>query len=48
MDTEVVYKMEKIMKRRKTNNVTEVLVKCKGWPTKFNSWILESDLQNIN
>ena len=48
MDTEVVYKIEKILKRQKRNSITEVLVNWKVWPVKFNSWIPESDLQDIN
>ena len=48
MDSNVVYKIEDILKRRKRNGIPEVLVKWKGWPVKFNSWIPESDVQEIN
>ena len=48
MDSNVVYKIEDILKRRKRNGIPEVLVKWKGWPVKFNSWIPESDIQDIN
>ena len=48
MDSNIVYKIEEILKRRKRHGVPEVLVKWKGWPVKFNSWITESDLQDIN
>ena len=48
MDSNIVCKIEEILKRRKRHGVPEVLVKWKGWPVKFNSWIPESDLQDIN
>ena len=48
MDSNVVYKIEEILKKRKRHGIPDVLVKWKGWPVKFNSWILESDLQDIN
>ena len=35
---------KKIRKRKVGNNPPEVLVKWKGWPAKFNSWIAESEL----
>ena len=47
MNSEVVYKIEKIIKKRKKGNKREVLVKWKGWPERFNSWVLESELQDI-
>ena len=43
---EVVYKVEKVLKTRKRKGITEVLVKWKGWPDKFNSWINKKDLTN--
>ena len=48
IDSDVIYKIEKILQKRKRNRISEVLVKWKGWPDKFNSWIPESDLQDIN
>ena len=48
IDTDVVYKIEKIIKKRKQNRISEVLMKWKGWPSKFNSWIPECDLQDIS
>ena len=44
---EVVYKIEKIIKKGKRKNQSEVLVKWKGWPEKFNSWIPEDQMENI-
>ena len=40
------FKVEKEIERRGHGNKQEVLVKWKGWPEKFNSWILVSDLQS--
>ena len=38
------YQVEKILKRRiKPNGDKEVLVKWKGWPDKFNTWIQTND-----
>ena len=48
MDSNVVYKIERILKKHKRHSVPEVLVKWKGWSVKFNSWIPEVDLQGIN
>ena len=44
---EVVYKIEKIIKKRKRGNKIEVLVKWEGWPDRFNSWIPQDHLENI-
>lgn len=44
---DTVYNIEKIVKRRKTNNVKQVLVKWWGWPSKFNSWIAEADMKKF-
>jgi len=42
------YLIEKILRKRKAKKgETEVFVKWKGWPQKFNSWIPESDLENV-
>ena len=43
IDSDVIHKIEKILQKRKRNRISEVLVKWKGWPDKFNSWIPESD-----
>ena len=40
------FEVEKEIERRGHGNKQEVLVKWKGWPEKFNSWILVSDLQS--
>ena len=40
------FEIEKVIKKRGHSKKEEVLVKWKGWPEKFNSWILASDLQS--
>ena len=40
------FEIEKVIKKRGHGKKEEVLVKLKGWPEKFNSWILTSDLQS--
>ena len=42
------YRIEKIIKKRrdKINGQVEFFVKWSGWPTKFNSWIKDSDVIN--
>ena len=43
-DIESVYKIEKVLKRRKVQGSKQVFVKWLGWPKKFNSWVKESDI----
>ena len=40
------YRIEKILRKRKSTegDGKEALVKWKGWPSKFNTWIPESDI----
>ncbi|XP_062567676.1 uncharacterized protein LOC134229907 [Saccostrea cucullata] len=42
-----LWKIEKVLKRRKRRGQTEVLVKWQGYPRKFNSWVNEDELQDI-
>ncbi|XP_069136808.1 uncharacterized protein [Argopecten irradians] len=42
-----LFKVEKILKRRKRNGIKEVYVKWLGYLKKFNSWIKESDVQSL-
>ncbi|CAK1603436.1 unnamed protein product [Parnassius mnemosyne] len=41
------HKIDKIIDTRYSGNRKEVLVKWKGYPDKFNSWILASSLKEI-
>ena len=40
------YRVEKIIKRRGRGQNREVLIKWGGWPSKFNSWIPETSLED--
>jgi hypothetical protein len=44
-DVEPVYRIEKIIQKKKVKNNTKYLVKWLGYPDKFNSWIEEKDLK---
>ena len=41
------YKIEKILKRRTRRGKKEVLVRWEGWNSKFDSWILESEMNDV-
>ena len=47
LDNDIVYKIEKIVKKRIRNKGKGILVKWKGWPKKFNSWILEDSVESL-
>ncbi len=43
------YLIEKVLRKRKNpKGDTELLVKWKGWPAKFNSWIPEADTEKLS
>lgn len=44
---ETVYKIERVIKKRKRNGREEIFVKWFGYPDKFNSWIPQKDLVSI-
>ena len=47
--TENRYLVEKVLRKRKSSNGTqEFFIKWKGWPAKFNSWIKDSDFEDIS
>lgn len=46
-DTSIKYKIDKIIRSRYSGRRKELLVKWKGYPDKFNSWILASSIKNI-
>lgn len=47
VDDKTVYNIERVLRKRTRNKIPEVLVKWQGWPDKYNSWLAESDLQNL-
>jgi hypothetical protein len=42
-----LWKVDKILKERKINGVPHVLVSWDQWPSKFNSYVKKSDIQEI-
>ena len=42
---DAVWRIEKIIKKRKVKGKSEALVRWLGWPRKFDSWVLEKDLK---
>ena len=42
-----VYRVEKILRKRKRKGIVEYFVKWKGYPDKFNSWEPESNILNL-
>ena len=46
-DVSSLFRVEKILRKRRRIGRREVFVKWLGWPKKFNSWILEEDLADI-
>ena len=46
-DQDSLFKVEKVLKTRKRQGQTEYFVKWMGWPKKFNSWVKQSDIQQI-
>jgi len=45
--TEKMWRIEKVIRKRKRGGKTEVLVKWMGWPSKFNSWVSETQLEDV-
>ena len=42
-----VYRVEKVLRKRKHKGVVEYFVKWKGYPDKFNSWVGEKDILKL-
>ena len=42
-----VFRLEKILRKRKRKGVVEYFVKWKGYPDKFNSWVSEKDILKL-
>ena len=42
-----IYKIEKILEKKKENGKVKVLVKWLGYDKKFNSWIPKSELRKL-
>ena len=48
MDSENLFLIEKVLKRRKRAGKTELYVKWLDYPSSMNSWILEENLENLD
>ena len=46
-DVNKIYKIEKVLSKRKRNGKKEILVRWLGWASKFDSWIDEKYVQNL-
>ena len=42
-----VYRVKKVLRKRKRKGVVEYFVKWKGYSSKFNSWVAESDISKL-
>lgn len=47
MPTGLMLRVEKVLKRRTKRGKREFLVKYSGWPSKFNAWVKEKDMQKL-
>lgn len=47
VDDDEEYEIEEILDCRKRNNVTEYFVKWKGYPSKFNCWVVAKNIKKI-
>ncbi|XP_061190400.1 uncharacterized protein LOC133198308 [Saccostrea echinata] len=44
-DEETIWRIDKILRKRKVRGKEEVLVRWLGWPKKFDSWIPKGDIK---
>ena len=44
-DKQTVWRIEKVLRKRKVRGKEEVLVRWLGWPKKFDSWVPQSDIK---
>ena len=44
-DEKTIWRIDKILRKRKRSGKNEVLVRWLGWPKKFDSWVLEKDIK---
>ena len=42
-----LWRIEKVLKKRNKGGKTELFVKWYGWPMKFNSWVVQDQLQKL-
>lgn len=44
-DENTIWRIDKILRKRKVRGKEEVLVRWLGWPKKFDSWIPKADIK---
>ena len=44
---DAVYRVEKVLRKRKRKGVVEYFVRWKGYPDKFNSWVAKRDILKV-
>ena len=44
-DEKTIWRIDKILRKRKRSGKNEILVRWLGWPKKFDSWVLEKDIK---
>ena len=47
VEENALYKIDKILKKRKRQGKTEYLVHWLGWPKKYDSWVTSADIESI-
>ncbi|XP_067660303.1 uncharacterized protein [Haliotis asinina] len=45
--SDVLWQVEKVLKRKKVKGKTFALVRCLGWPKQFDSYVPESELKEV-
>ena len=48
VDEDTQYDVDKVLRKRKRNGKTQLLVHWVGWPSKFDSWIDEDQLKDFS
>ncbi|OOZ36869.1 hypothetical protein BOW52_10520 [Solemya elarraichensis gill symbiont] len=46
-DGDTIWKIDKVLKKRKIKGEMKAFVSWQHWPSKFNSWVKESDIESI-
>lgn len=47
VSTNKTFKIEKFLDRRQEGRSTKVLIQWLGWPSKFNTWVNEKDVEDV-
>ena len=44
---QIVYLVEKVLRSRKRGSGRQLMVRWRGWPSKYDSWIDEQDVRSF-